>query len=196
MNWIDFLILLGLALFVFSGFREGLIRQIAGILGLILAFVLAMRFLTWGQGLILHTFHCSSTVAALGAFLVIFFGVLLGVHILAAIVAKVVGSTPLALVDRLGGMGLGLLRGGLILSVVLLLLALCPLPGNVSRALDGSSLARRFRQAGPAIYEWGKTHLPQTKTLFERPLGEKEEHPLPQRNLREGTPRKGGRARV
>jgi membrane protein required for colicin V production len=176
MNWIDVVLLVALGLFALSGLRQGMVRQIAGIVGLVLALILAIRFLPWVEDVLGRSFRLSRGVATPVGFLVIFLGVLVGVHLLAAAISKIIGSTPLALVDRLGGLALGLFQGALVLSIGLLVLAACRLPGTVGAALERSALAGPLQESAPAVFRWAGQRFPQVKHFFERPTPGDGEH--------------------
>ena len=65
------------------------------------------------------------------------------------------------------GGGIGLLKGGLIVSLILLLLGIFPLPQVLSSSLDSSASASPLRSLAPAVYDLLKVVFPQMKSLGE-----------------------------
>ena len=147
MNWLDWSILVLLALAAFQGFRRGFIVEVASILALVLGI--------WAG------VHVSDRVAlAIGlptehvalAFLVTFLLVLLVVHLLARFLTSLIGIAMLGLPNKLAGIAFGTLRSAFILSVLLNVLAgfsMGQLPP--AEAAERSKLYGPIRALAPAV---------------------------------------------
>ncbi len=62
---------------------------------------------------------------------------------------------------------MGLLKGGLLLSVCLLVLTLAPLPRTWAEKVEGSFAARGVRQVAPMVYQATKAIGPGLVSLYE-----------------------------
>lgn len=117
MNWLDWSLLLLLALAAVKGFQRGFIIELAALLAVVLGIWAAV--------------HLSDQVAvAVGidaenvalAFLVTFLAVLLVVHLLARFLTTLIDLAQLGLPNKLAGVLFGVVRSAFSLSVVLNLL--------------------------------------------------------------------------
>jgi membrane protein required for colicin V production len=101
---------------MFSGFRKGLIIKVASIVALVAGVYAGFHFSSFAGARLNAQFDWSANTLAVGAFVVTFLGVVLGVHLLAKLLEKVVDITALSLVNKLGGMALGFLQMLVLLS--------------------------------------------------------------------------------
>ena len=104
MTVIDIIILVLLALAVFKGIKDGLMRQLGGIVGLILGIFLAGRFSAMLSGW-LHRVAptLSESVVKVLSFIVIIVVVCLCVVLLSRLLEKVIKITTLGWINRLLG---------------------------------------------------------------------------------------------
>lgn len=164
MNVIDIVLLVILVVFILLGFRKGLLKEVVSIIGLVVAFWAAMRFTKAAAGLVpKHSLPAREAVA----FLVILVGVFLLFQLMGFLLRKLIRASPLAILDRLGGVALGLLKGGLLLSLCLLVLTLAPLPKPWAEKVEGSYGGRVVRQIAPLIYQGTKVIGPGLRSLYE-----------------------------
>ena len=149
LNWLDWLVLLLLALSAASGTRRGFLigtlDLVSAACALGLAFVLERPV---ADGLVRLVPSVAPALAHLGAFLVLLFVVLavvdatIGRLVWLAVRALAVG--PLGVLDRALGVVPGLVRGIVMVTLVLLPFALLPLVPSVSDAVQDSTLANRL----------------------------------------------------
>jgi membrane protein required for colicin V production len=165
LNWIDLVLAIILAMFILLGFRKGLLKEVIGFIGLVVAFWTAMRFTKAAAGLFPKI---SIPAREALTFLVILVGVFLLFHLAGFLLRKLIKASPLAILDRLGGVALGLLKGGLLLSICLLVLSLAPLPKPWAEKMEGSLAAQGVRQVAPMAYEATKVIGPGLRSLYER----------------------------
>ncbi|OPX32665.1 MAG: hypothetical protein B1H40_01925 [Candidatus Latescibacteria bacterium 4484_181] len=170
MNWVDAIILFILIFSIVKGWRRGFFRSLIGLVGFFLSVFLATSYLYWAKGLILRFFSLPSGVAALIGFLIIFLVLLALFHIIGSMVQRIVHLTPIGILDTLGGMGLGLLAGGIIASLLLLFLSILPLPEEVSCQIEESPLARSTRNIAPYVFGKLKEEFPEIKDEVNRKL--------------------------
>jgi membrane protein required for colicin V production len=146
MNYADWAILAVLLISVISATAQGFFHEAFGIAGLVVGYLLAAwqypRLAGWFEP------HLKSPwLGEIAAFLIIFLAVVIVAGILGRIVRWAMKEAGLSLVDRTFGALLGLLKGVLFVSVILMgMTAFTP----TSRALDGSQLAPYFLVLGRA----------------------------------------------
>jgi membrane protein required for colicin V production len=117
MNWLDIVILVVVAVAAFLGLRMGLIKAVLILAGIIVGVVLAGHYSgPLGERL---TFISSEGVAKAVAFAIILIGVLIVAAIVAKLLTWATKVVMLGWVNRLGGAVLGLLLGALFCGALL-----------------------------------------------------------------------------
>jgi membrane protein required for colicin V production len=110
MNWLDIVLAIILAVSVARSFRKGLSREVIGLVSVVLALVLGIRFYGIVAAYLLP--HVSSPAAAnFAGFFVVFCGVMLLGGLLSFTVGKFLRVTGLSIVDHALGAAFGLARG-------------------------------------------------------------------------------------
>ena len=142
MNWLDIVIIVVAVLLGLAGLRQGIIRTVFGIAGLIGGIVLAGRY--YGQ-LAELLFPAGSTWAHIAAYVIILLATLLVAGLVGWLVAKLVHFAMLGWLDRLVGFVLGVVIGGLLCAAVIAIVAKY-YPG--SQAVIGQSPMAKFLMEG------------------------------------------------
>ena len=135
MHWdqigaVDAFLGLWLAWAMFNGFRKGLIIKVASIVALVLGVYTGFHFSTYAAEWLNQHFDWSVRSTELGAFALTFIGVVLGVRLIAKLLEKVVDFTALGVLNKLGGLTLGLVQALFFLSVFIYVLDGFFGPGN------------------------------------------------------------------
>jgi membrane protein required for colicin V production len=142
----DWIIAVVIVLSVIQAAISGFFHEAFGIAGLILGYLLA----AWNYQRLAARYAPylkSMWLGEIGAFLVIFLGVLLAAGIAGRITRHIVKEAGLSFVDRILGGALGLLRGILLVGVILTSMAAFT---PTSTWLEGSDLAPYFLVVGRA----------------------------------------------
>ena len=121
MNTLDIVFCVILGFLGLRGIFRGLIKEIASILGLILGFVLANSYHARLSPL-LEDLLGGPGMANLAAYLGIFLGVVAVVFLCATLIRKILKMIMLGWVDSIGGGALGLFKGALLCSIIVLAL--------------------------------------------------------------------------
>jgi membrane protein required for colicin V production len=113
MNWLDYLLIVILALSAIRSFMRGFSREVIGLCAAVAALVLGMWFYGTASSLV-RTWIVSDRAANFIGFLIVVFAVLLAGAIAGAIVKRFLSAVGLSFFDRLLGACFGLVRGALI----------------------------------------------------------------------------------
>ncbi len=179
MNLVDLILIIILAATAFEGFRRGLLRQVLELGGVLLAIFLAARygaaagdglagFINIGQYLeniqvpyvdVTDTLDSAVDIfnRAVG-YLVVFLGVVGITRLAAVLLGPVVKLPVIGPINRLGGVGLGLLKGLLYCVVLIWAANLMPIEA-VENAMAGSGLSNVILSATSGLFEQLKTLL-------------------------------------
>jgi membrane protein required for colicin V production len=149
MNAVDLLIIAILISAVVVGFLEGLIVEVAAIVGSLLALAVAQREYLNFRSLLVHVVPGSRWVSAV-AYLAIFCVVWAAVIFVARRVRGVVHMLMLGPLDRLGGVVIGFLQG-LILVELVIALGLRVTNKDLHRAIHTSALGPTFQTVIPWV---------------------------------------------
>ena len=120
-NWLDLGFALVMLLFVVRGLLNGLMREVAGLAGVLLGFFMAGRWYTVLAPK-LSRFVGNPDTAGMVAYGLIFVGVLVGVVIVASLLRKAMQVTFTAWLDHLCGGAVGAAKGFLICALGLALM--------------------------------------------------------------------------
>jgi len=115
----DTVILIVLGICVFVGAKNGVIRQIGGIVGLILGVYLAYRFSPSLAESVSGRINCPSNVSKVIAFTLIMTATLLAMSLLGRILESIFSAAAIGWINRLLGIILSLSIGILLIGVVL-----------------------------------------------------------------------------
>ena len=146
MNWLDIVIIVVAVLLGIVGLRQGIIRTVFGIAGLIGGIVLAGRY--YG-GLAAVLSPSGATWANIAAYAIILIATLIVAGVVGSLVAKLVHFVMLGWLDRLVGCVLGVVIGGLLCAAVLAIVAKY-YPGSVA-TISQSGLARFLMEQFPLL---------------------------------------------
>jgi membrane protein required for colicin V production len=155
LNYADWAILAVLLISVISATVQGFFHEAFGLAGLVVGYVLAAwqypRLAVWFEP------HVKSPwLSDIAGFLIIFFAVVILAGILGRTVRWAMKEAGLSVLDRTLGALLGLLKGALFVSVILMgMTAFTP----ASKTLEGSQLAPYFLVVGRAAIWAAPTQL-------------------------------------
>lgn len=121
MQTLDIILCVILGFLGIRGIFRGLVKEIASILGLILGFVLANSYHAEFSPL-LEEFLGGPGLAHLASYLGIFLGTVAAVFLLATLIRKILKLIRLGWLDSIGGGALGVFKGLLLCSIVVLAL--------------------------------------------------------------------------
>jgi len=119
MNYLDIIFLIPLLFAVYMGFKKGLIHMVASLAALVLGIFGAIKLRPLFASLLDSLFDISPDYINVIAFSLAFVSIVLLVHLVAFVVEKLIKAVALNLVNRLLGMGFGLLATAFVISMIL-----------------------------------------------------------------------------
>lgn len=162
MNWLDILILLIISLSAFFGYRKGFLRKVLGIAGIILGFILAVRFYKPIAGLLSGLVGSSGSLISVIAFLIVI-GIVFGLAVwVARFIAGMNSGTSLA--DKILGAITGFLQGLILASVLLVNMSFANEPEQKIR--DNSLLYSGVYSVAPALFDKILALSPELKSMY------------------------------
>jgi len=118
MNWLDAVIAIPLIFGAWKGWKRGLIFEVAMIIGLIIALYLGFKFSGIVSGFLNEKFDSLRGVTPYLSFGLIVVVIILAFVLLAKLLEGILKLTALNLFNNIGGALFGLLKFGLVLSVL------------------------------------------------------------------------------
>lgn len=122
MNYIDIIIAIPLLWGLYKGFTKGIILEAATLIALWLAIWGAVKFHDFVTVWMRESLNWTSKYMPVISFALIFIGVLILVFAIAKLLEKIIKAVALGFLNKLAGGIFGILKFGLILSVVIFLL--------------------------------------------------------------------------
>jgi len=146
MNWLDIVIIVVAVLLGIVGLRQGIIKTVFGIAGLIVGIVLAGRYYDELAALLSSS---GATWANIAAYAIILIATLIVAGVVGSLVAKLVHLVLLGWLDRLVGCVLGVFIGGLLCAAVLAIVVKY-YPGTEA-VISQSGLAKFLMEGFPLL---------------------------------------------
>lgn len=133
MATIDILILIIVSIGLLKGWRSGFLKQATGLLGTILALILAASFVESAGRLVASTGHISPEKAILIGFMGLFIVVKVAVNLVGAALSSLLESVNLSSLDRIVGGITGAAKAAIALSLIFVIIGYAQLPGEITR---------------------------------------------------------------
>ena len=146
MNWLDIVILVIVAAATFAGLRNGLIKTVLSLAGLIVGIILAGRFYVSLAGRL--SLIPQESIKQAVAFAIILIVVMVIAAVLAAILKWVTSLVMLGWVNHLGGAVFGFVLGAIFCASLLTIWVKFP---SASGTIKGSGLAGILLDRFPAV---------------------------------------------
>ncbi len=128
MNYLDFILLAVLAYNGFMGFKRGLVGIIFDLVALVAGLGTAMGGYQAVGKTLQTTLNLPDPLSLLIAFLLLWGAVFFSISFAGKLMAKIMSATMLGPANRVGGLGLGLVKGGLAMMPVLVLMVFVDKP--------------------------------------------------------------------
>ena len=154
MNWIDAVIVVILILSLVRGFINGLVKEVASLAALILGIWGAIRFSAFTAEKLYDYFDMTGRYVGIIAFLITFGIIVVIIHFVGILADKIVSAASLGLINRLCGIGFGLLKSVLLMSVLFVVLNAIDTrkPFLPKDKIEGSIFYSPISDIAPAIF--------------------------------------------
>jgi membrane protein required for colicin V production len=150
MNWLDIVVIVVVAGLGIAGLRQGMIRTVFGIAGLIGGIFLAGRYY---DDLAERLFPSGAIWGNIAAYAIILIITLIVAGVVGWLLAKLVNFAALGWLDRFMGFILGIVIGGLLFAAILaIVLHFADYYPSVTATIDQSTIARFLVSAFPLRY--------------------------------------------
>jgi len=153
MNWIDIVLLVLLVAAVIIGSKKGLVRELMALAVLTAAVIVSINYIDWIATTIYEKVGGSPLVTAIISFVVLLGLIYAIFKLLGLMFYKIANLQKLGKKDQLGGAIVGAIRGWIIISFLIFLVFLIPMPEKFYLDFDSSFLGTTFAKTLPAIYE-------------------------------------------
>ena len=153
MSWLDFLIVGVIALSALISLIRGFVKESISLLSWIAAGIVAFRYFS-AMAELLEPYLADPTIRSMAAFAVLFISTLIIGAIINFIMSQLVSKTGLSGTDKALGVVFGGARGVLIVTMVVLLASLTPMPE--AQWWQDSAMVGFFQQ----LAEWVKGIIP------------------------------------
>jgi len=153
-NWVDLFVVIIMLRTIYISFQDGLSREIFPLFGSILSLVLSLHFYS-KLGSMLHSSLTiiPASICNVGSFLAIILILGFALKFIKVFVDTIIKVTWHPLIEKIGGILVGILKGAVAASMILIFLALIPLSYLQWSIKDKSLYGMFFLRIGPAIYQ-------------------------------------------
>ncbi len=158
MNYLDIIFLIPLLFALYRGFKKGMVHMVASLAALVLGIFGAIKLRPMFASLLDSIFDISPNYMNVIAFSVAFVSIVLVIHLLAFLVEKLIKAVALNLVNRLLGMGIGLLVTAFVLSMILWPVNQINAEKQIIKPerIEGSILYKPLSAFAPAVFPYLK----------------------------------------
>ena len=154
MNYLDIIIAVLMVVFGLGGWRKGIIIEVTTLLGLGLGLYGAFHFSDFTAEKLVNYVEINPKYLNLIAFIVTFVVVALLVNVLGRMVSNLVKNLNLGFIDKIGGFVVGIAKGLLLCSLLVMLLNVMNLRGVVKDDAKKESLLYPWVEAAvPYVYQ-------------------------------------------
>ncbi|OGW92533.1 MAG: hypothetical protein A3G36_06060 [Omnitrophica bacterium RIFCSPLOWO2_12_FULL_45_13] len=163
-NWVDVLVAIIMIRMSYVAFREGLSHEIFPFIGsVVIAMVSLHYYMRIGSFISQNVASIPAEISNFFSFLVLVVVVGLAVKLLGKLPEKILKVEWHPIIEKFGGLVVGMMRAYIITGVVLMILALMPLSYLQWSIRDKSLIGKYVLMAGPEIYSRLSRFLPTIK---------------------------------
>lgn len=145
MNIIDILIIIVFGVYVWDGFRRGFLHLLWELIGLVIAFIFALRFYDGLNVFLQHNFHLSEVYARPTAFLVIWFVVQIIFYFAGRLISFYIPtSLKESKINHYSGLIPAAVKGIIFISIILVMLVIFPIDNGIKNSINNSYIGGKL----------------------------------------------------
>ena len=168
MNVLDIILGVFLLILMFNGFRKGFIKNVIGLLGLVVIVFFIAKTGHLVKALLITKFEIGEILATILSYILIALIITIVAKIVIKILHMIIDFLRISWLNKLLGTLFGLFNGALIIAIIILLLNLSPLESAIRKGTSNSRIITTIR----LITERIETDYPEIKKL-QKPVQEK-----------------------
>ena len=156
MNWLDIVLAIPLLWFMYKGFRNGLIMELASLAALVLGIFIALHFSIYAEEYLRENFEIAEKYLYIISFAITFIIVAVLVFLAGKIIHKLVSIIALGFLNKIAGGVFGFLKAVLVLSVILYFLNEFDTNSSILKkdVKEKSHLYEPIESIVPMIFPW------------------------------------------
>ncbi len=166
MNSVDIAVLVVVGILCIRGLIKGIVIEVFSLVGMVFAYIIALREMSTLSDFFLSHIKLPEFIVSTVSFSLIFMGVFFVLRLIAGAVSRLIRGTLVGWADRLGGGMLGMAKGLLIASLLLLFMHIIPLPKDIHTVQVNSKLDKTVRPIAPAVFNLLVKLFPQSKDFY------------------------------
>ncbi len=152
-NWVDLVVLILLFRTSCAGFNKGLGSQIFPLIGIYIALIIALQYYSSVGNFVIGHSPLKSDYSYFISYFCLAALVIYIVHLIESfIIGKIVTIHIVSLIDKIAGLCVGIVRGILLVSVVVIGLSLTPFDYVYTSVNEGSLIGKKFLTIGHSIF--------------------------------------------
>jgi uncharacterized membrane protein required for colicin V production len=156
-NWVDLALLVVFSLFGLRGYFKGLFREVLSLCGLVVGFMVAVRYDDGAAALAGSYWNFPPFVLKVTAYIVIFFAVYFAFNLAGWLLHRSEKLLFLQTVNRLGGIVMGVGKGAALMGLVVFVVHSSQwVPHSTKQSLEGSYLVSPLSRLGEGMIRIGK----------------------------------------
>jgi membrane protein required for colicin V production len=159
-NWVDWALLAVFSLFGLRGYFKGLFREVLSLCGLVVGFMVAVRYDERVAALAVPYWNLSPFILKGGAFVVVFFVVYFLFNVAGWLLHHSEKALFLQTVNRVGGIAVGIGKGAALMALIVFILHSASwVPYSTKESLENSYLVSPLSRLGEGLIRIGKEKL-------------------------------------
>ncbi len=153
MYWVDIVAIILTLFFIYRSYQQGLLTSAVRLAGIILGIIVSANLGSWASDLLMLQFNWSEQVSNIVGYIAIFFIVLMMAQILGYFLRTIIHAIKLGWLDRIGGLLLGALKAGIIISLIFWVLLIIPSDSLSDEIQERSFSYKILGGFAPSLYE-------------------------------------------
>lgn len=166
MNYLDYIIIAVVAFFAIRGLFKGFLNEVFGLVGLIFALIFATKYMSDVAGWLDSFLNIPAALTTLLGYLLVFIGVILAFQFVNHILHKAIKVSFLKWMDKTAGTVVGALKGGVIISLVLLFISIISFSRSIIPGLNDSTLYNPAKNFAPKVFNFIMYVIPNSKSFY------------------------------